>query len=300
MVKITVRVGGNQPLPKIPYRLVDDLICDEQVLDRVKVEALIPLAIGLRHCSVVELPSALPDGVSLAKRIDEACRREYEELIRETNLSGRLPKILRLKDCLRAKFDDEVLGSRSYKALVSWIRKLHLRSYMVTIRPTVRELYVFKRRIEWPSIYLLSKARLRLREKALLKEGSLDEIIFPEEFSPRFIRKTGMLLGYPRCCVEAYVRDREARISVELRLSAQARSLASIKVLSLYPFYVKDFYPCSPECREAEERGLRFYNALKALNPKLGEIYYSHLERNLDFVKNYQAYLDAHRAELNS
>ena len=261
---------------------MEELIADRQVIDRVKVELYLPVALGLRRCSILELPTALPDGVELTLGVDEACKAEYEAVLRETDPARKWPLIISLKQCLQRHFEEKVLRSNSCKALYYWEKHLGLRRYGIPLRPTIHELYLFKNWLDSWRVQRLAEERLQLREQALRAPGG-GFTPFPEEFSPDYIREAGKLLGYPECCVEAYCKDRMAGTVVEIRLSNQIQTIRREgKAPDHLPFFVKDFYPCRPDCVKAEGTGRRLYEALKDLSPRLGEIYWHCLERNME------------------
>jgi len=281
-------------------RVVDELINDGRVLDRVKVELYVPVALGLRRCAVIELPASLPDGLQLARKVNEACRGDYELVIREQDPVRKWPLIVALKNNLQKGFEEEVMNSESYVALTYWEKKLRLRRHMIVLRPTIREVYIYRDMDRWWTIRRLAQQRLRLRRDAIRDPRYRDIAAFPEEFAPEYLRDTGRLLGYPSCCVEAYIRDRAAGTVAEIRLSRQLQSLPDReRTLSMYSFFTKDFYPCRPECPEAEKTGRRFFEALGNLDQRLGQLYLKCLQQNRDFVENYGTHVAMHVAEVD-
>jgi hypothetical protein len=287
-------------LSSVSRQVIDELLNDGRILDRVKVELHLPVALGLRRCAILELPATLPDGLQLATQVDEACKEDYELVVQEPDPVKKWPLIVALKNNLQKGFEEKVLGSQSYTALTYWEKKLNLKRYMVTLRPTIREVYLYRSTSEWWTIRRLAQQRLHLREEAIRNPKYRAIAAFPEEFAPEYLRDTGRLLGYPSCCVEAYIQDRTAGTVAEIRLSEQLHDLQDKgKTPAPYSFFAKDFYPCQPECPEAKKTGLRLQETLKDLDQRLGQLYQRCLEQNIEFVENYGAYVAQHLADID-
>lgn len=280
-------------------QLLDELISDNRVLDRVKVELYLPVKLGLRQCAIIELPGSLPDGSQLADMVNEGCKEDYKLVLEEQDPVKKWPLIVALKNNLQKGFKEVVMRSESYIALICWEKRLGLRRYEAALRPTIHEVYVYRDITMWWSIRHLVHQRLRLRSEAIRNLQYHEIAAYPEEFSPKYLRETGRLLGYPSCCIEAYVSDRVAGNVVEMRLSEQLQSLiAEEKMPEPYSFFTRNFYPCRPGCPEAEKIGLNFLRTLNCLDTRLGQLYEKCLEENLDLVQNYRKYLARHLAEM--
>lgn len=287
-------------MSSISRPIVDELIDDGRVLDRVKVELYLPVLLGLRHCAIVELPASLPDGLELAKQVDESCRDDYQLVLEEPDPAKKWPLIEALKNNLQKGFDEKVMSSQSYLALAHWENKLGLKRYMVALRPTIREIYIYRSMGDWWTIRRLVQNRLSLRKQAIRNPKYREIAAFPEEFVPEYLRSTGQLLGYPNCCVEAYVQDRVGNTVAEIRLSNQLHSLRDQgNVPEPYSFFARDFYPCQPECHEAEKNGVQLLQTLADLDKRLGDTYRKCLEQNMAYVENYGAYVAQHIADFN-
>lgn len=304
MVKrLRIILYGNCEVPALPsvsQSVIEELLNDGRIFDRVKVELYLPVALGLRHCAILELPAALPDGLQLARQVDEACKEDYQLVIEEKDPARKWPLIVALKNNLQRGFEEKVMGSENYLALTYWEKKLHLKRYMITLRPTIREAYVHRSASQWWTIRRLAQQRLHLRQEAIKNLKYRAIAAFPEEFAPEYLRNTGRLLGYPSCCVEAYIQDRTTGMVAEIRLSNQLHGLRDQGVTPApYSFFAKDFYPCQPECLEAKKTGLRCLETLAGLDKRLGRLYQKCLEQNVEFVDNYGSYVAQHMAEID-
>lgn len=287
-------------MASISQQIVDELTSDERVLDRVKVELYLPVKLGLRHCAIIELPAALPNGLELAKQVDESCRDDYQLVLEEPDPARKWPLIEALKNNLQKGFEEKVMSSQSYLALAHWENKLDLKRYMVVLRPTIREIYLYRSVGDWWTIRRLAQNRLSLRKLAIRNPKYREIAAFPEEFVPEYLRSTGQLLGYPNCCVEAYVQDRVGNTVAEIRLSNQVHNLRDQgNVPEPYSFFARDFYPCQPECPEAKKNGLQLLQTLRDLDQRLGDTYQKCLRQNLEYVENYGAYVAQHLADID-
>ncbi len=287
-------------MSSISREIIDELINDGRVLDRVKVELYLPVALGLRRCAIVELPVALPNGLELVRQVDESCRDDYRLVVEEPDPVKKWPLIEALKNNLQKSFEGKVLSSPGYLALTYWEQRLGLRRHMVALRPTIREIYLYRSMGEWWTIRRLAQNRLRMRKVAIRNPKYKEIAAFPEEFVPGYLRSTGQLLGYPDCCVEAYIQDRVGNTVAEIRLSNQLHSLRDEgKNPEPHSFFTRDFYPCQPECQQARKNGLRFLQTLVNLDQRLGATYLKCLEENMAYVENYGTYVAQHIADFD-
>ncbi|MFO0658213.1 MAG: DUF483 domain-containing protein [Polyangiaceae bacterium] len=94
-------------------------------------------------------------------------------------------------------------------------------------------------------------------------------------------RELGRLLGYPRCCVEAFVSSSSQRKNVSLIERAigntQGLALARLNVLDLAVFHYISWYPCSYRC----EWSARYANALADRIRRVAPAFVTHIDRAL-------------------
>jgi hypothetical protein len=91
--------------------LLEDLIKEEAVLPRVKVESLIMPYIGLRRFSQVTIPAELPGGAEMGQRIDEKVRPHMTRLTTISEPAAKLAAVKSLKEMLEKGFEEYVEGS---------------------------------------------------------------------------------------------------------------------------------------------------------------------------------------------
>ena len=128
--------------------------------------------------------------------------------------------------------------------------------------------------------------RGKLRVEAVKKpDPSRGQIQFayPEEFNSAWIRRMGRLLGYPDCCVDRYAMDREQSINAEERAAAQLKELTTGP--DPHAYLSSYFFPCSPTCVKAVEKGELYHRKLSEVLPEAGEAYEVIIVENLDRVR---------------
>lgn len=260
------------------------LLEDRDVTARVKVEALLPVAWGLRPAASLLLPGDLPEGPDLVGAVDRAFAARYfgdpaGDALPGTRWAVRarhavlraLQTPLRYKSTLlREVLADALRGSPGHGALRRWLEALGLRVAPFALRPSVLE-WIVTRPDGYRAAARLVAARRALRAEPRRLQGhpSLAAVL-PEEFDPGCIRQAGRLFGYPECCVEAFAADRAAGRSPEERLGRVLAQGAAPEDDAA--FFVRGFVPCRPDCPEAAALGRRLLDGLADRDPRLAAI----------------------------
>ena len=284
--------------------LLTQLKNDDQLLDRVKVEDLLLVALGVRPAATVVVPAELPDGPQLGATIDRLFAARYYS--GEDPRAGAMGRVMtRARYAMRRaastplayqaglvrETTDQVLREApTMKALLDWQQRLGLDSYRGEARPSLQELHVF-RQGDQPTltrVQAVAGRREEIRHRKAPRPRSQAELIFPEEFDPEYVQMAGATLGYPDCCVAAFVADRRQGQVPELRLAgAMAAGRATGQEPDVFAFFVQDFIPCSPHCPQAAALGHLAWNHLADTDPRLADSYRRGLEQNSQRVERY-------------
>ena len=263
-----------------------ELLHDPLVSPRVAVENLMLVSLGLRPCSQTTLPAELPTGASMGEAIDTRFKPRLEKLRAMQDQKARIREIGEIRKGMATAFDDLVEGSAEYKSLSRWVKKLDLRVNQVEVRPTVHEFYLYKEKETLKELQRLMQERGKLRVEAVKKpdpsRGQL-QFAYPEEFNGAWIRRMGRLLGYPDCCVDRYAMDREQGVNAEARAAAQLKELTTDP--DPHAYLSSYFFPCSPTCVKAVEKGELYHRKLSEVLPEAGEAYEVIIVENLDRVR---------------
>lgn len=278
--------------------MIKSLLSDTRLLRRIKVENYLLVYLGLRPCSLTTLPAELPGAGGLGKTIDERILPRMRHLSSIGDPGERLKAIEALKREMRKAYREVVEASQQYLGHLEWARNLGLRTLQFEVRPTVRELYLFRDRDVEKRLVNLMKERMRLREEVLHHPPQglgRAHLVYPEEFNGGWVREMGELYGYPRCCVERYASDRENNISVEERAARQLKEAEGRGEAESLAYFVGYFFPCHPRCPSAISTGKRFLEELRSIAPELGDIYESILKENLELIRRQPEIIAEHR-----
>ena len=263
-----------------------ELLHDPLVSPRVAVENLMLVSLGFRPCSQTTIPAELPTGASMGEAIDTRFKPRLEKLRAMQDQKARIREIGEIRKGMATAFDDLVEGSAEYKSLSRWVKKLDLRVNQVEVRPTVHEFYLYKEKETLKELQRLMQERGKLRVEAVKKpdpsRGQL-QFVYPEEFNGVWIRRMGCLLGYPDCCVDRYAMDREQGVNAEARAAAQLKELTTDP--DPHAYLSSYFFPCSPTCVKAVEKGELYHRKLSEALPEAGEAYEVIIVENLDRVR---------------
>ncbi len=282
--------------------LSEEILDESLLLDYVKIEDYLMVALGIRPCSFLTIPAEFPNGEELGKRIDELSAEDLQAVLGATpDKKGVL--IRRLKKRIRESCKKVVFASATLKTHVEWAKKLSLQTFDVEVRPSIHELYLFKDPKVKGELRRLANIRKAARERIKISTDASKSrtwLAFPEELIPEYLASVGELLGYPPCCVERYIHDRlDEGASVEVRVSREVEQLKKEGgEPDLYAYFARNFFPCEPRCRSASEIGRRAFDLLSELNPKLGDLYLECIRDNVRVVQRYPEITKQYRKSL--
>lgn len=262
-----------------------ELLADRWVLERIKLENFMLVALGRRLCSQTTIPAELQSGATMGAAIDADAKQAISTVQLTTEPRKKVKAIKDAKSIMTAGFERYVEESEEYLVLNNWAKRLELHVNQVMVRPTVHELYIYREKDTLLRLQKLIHEREQLRAKVLkkpnLNHGEL-QLAYPEEFNPLWIRQMGHLLGYPDCCSTRYAEDRESGINVEQRAAAQ---LLDAGGGDPYAYFIAYFFPCSPSCPNAKTNGEQNHAALNATIPEAGEAYLASMRENMERVR---------------
>ncbi len=284
-------------------QILSEILTEEKLLDRIKVENFLLVSLKLRPCSRMNLPAELPNGDCIGKKIDEKMFPKLRQLQGETDPHKRLAAIASLKRDMRCAFETIVLSSEHYKAHLNWAKKLGLHSRLVAVRPTLSEFYLYNSRKIGNKLKRLMREREQLRAKTYkIATPTMDRVRFayPEEFEGSWLKEMGRTLGYPDCCVDAYASDRKEGVNVETRASQQIEKIGQHAEIEPRVYFISYFFPCSPNCKEALSRGKEFHERLCMVSSKLGNLYSNLVADNLRKIRHQPEIIAEYRKRANS
>jgi hypothetical protein len=286
-------------LSTVDARLLSRFLRDPMLLTRVKIENYLLIDLGVRPCSQTTLPAELPNSQAMGSAIERIMSPRMGLLQRETDPRRRMAAIKALRKAMSDAYDKVVEGSEECRSHISWAKSFRLRNKVVEVRPTIRELYLFRDKETERMLDKLMKERQRLKERAYARASPETEKIhlaYPEEFEGSWLREMGRTLGYPDCCVKAYASNRERGINVEKRAARQIEDMGQHDGVDPFSYFVGYFFPCTPNCEEASSLGRESQRLLSDLDNSLGELYKTLVAENLERVKHQPELLAKHRA----
>ena len=267
---------------------LDELLADEHILNRVKLEGLLLPYMGLRPISQITIPAEFPSGLEMGQRIDRAVKPQIERLQAITEPRAKVQVIQETKKLMETQFKTVVEDSDPYRAYYSWSDRLGLKSKQVQVRPTVHEMFLFKDGREGRALSKLIKDREKLRVKVQRRPDPRMQRVrfaYPEEFNAKWINRMGKLLGYPDCCIKQYAQDRRKGVNVEIRAATQlAEVLNEEKNVDAHAYILGFFFPCRPDCPKSTEKGFRWLDEFSKMDERLGEMYADLLGVNATMV----------------
>jgi len=280
---------------------IRELLSETRIHIRVAVENLIIVGLNLRPCSQTTIPAELPSGSSIGEAIDVRFKPRLDQLRRIQDNKARITEISEIRKGMALAFDELVEGSDEYRCFISWVKRLGLKLDKVEVRPTAHEFYIYKDRETLKELHRLMQERGKLRVEALKKpnpsRGQL-QFAYPEEFNGAWIRRMGQLLGYPDCCVDRYASDREQGVNAEARAAAQLKELG--RDPDPYVYIASYFFPCSPTCEIARQKGEIYHRRLSEALPQAGEAYEKIIAENLDRVRRQPEIIDEYLSRVKS
>jgi hypothetical protein len=276
-------------LKTVDARLLSRFTRDPMLLPRIKVENYLLVDLRVRPCSQTTLLAELPNAQAMGSAIERIVSPMMGLLQRETDPRRRMAAVKTLRGAMSDAYDKFVVGSPEHRAHLDWAKRFGLKKRMVEVRPTIRELYLFRDGGTGKRLGRLMKEREELRRRAYARATpGTDKIrlAYPEESVGSWTREMGGVLGYPACCVDAYASEREKGTSVESRAARQIEEMERSSGVDAFSYFVGYFYPCTPNCEEASSRGRESLRLLTELDPTLGELYQSQVTENLERVRD--------------
>jgi hypothetical protein len=269
-------------------KLLEELMKDESVFPKVKLEVLLFTHLGLRDCAQVTIPAELPGGAEMGARIDERMGPHMAKLPTITEPKDRFMAVRAVKEMMERSFEELVEGSEPYRSLYRWTDRLGLKSQQSKVRPTVHEIYIHRGGATGRELAGVLRDRDKLRQAAVRKpdpsRGGM-RFAFPEEFDPKWIGRMGRLLGYPECCVDRYAEDRAGGVNVETRAAGQlAEAAKEGKKINPHAYPLSFFFPCRPDCPASTELGLSWRRKLEEVDPNLSAMYGELVQLNAHMV----------------
>lgn len=273
--------------------------------ERAKFDDYLTVALGVRRASQIIMPAELPDAMVLGSTIDERFLQKmkgrrlpgesvfqfFKGKVGKHWRKSQMAEVRRRAEFLRDIYDDVVRKANSYSAFVKWIDKLGLNKKELESRPTIREVYLFTDPQVARELDELQEIRKDIRYENLrtpdLGRG-VHLRIFPEEGHSGYLRRLGAILGFPSCCIDRYVFDRQSGVlSPETRAANQIIHLEGPELPDPLAYFTKDFFPCMPDCPEAASQGKRLYQRLSEIHLQIAERCKKHFEENVTLVRQY-------------
>lgn len=287
---------------KLGYENVTRLLNEAGISARVLWEGLLLPVLGLRPAGALYVPGELPDAGEIMRSVGQL----FTERVQLGSGRGSTPVRFLLDRALltvyrlilppafyRAKvaemsFNDILEKVHSYQAHLSWAETLGLRVYQVSARPNAREVFFFADPATRRQLEAATAVRHRVRRRTLRHLDAAKVrtfMVYPEELSPEYVELMGKVLGYPECCIKAYIHDRQNEsFYPEVRA---ARQLGEVQVgpEPPYAYFARNFVPCRPDCPEASAIGRRAAASLQEVDPRLGRAYLDGLVRNREAIR---------------
>lgn len=284
--------------------LIEQFAHEEHILPRIRIEGFMLVALGVKPLSLITLPGELPQGNQLGWQIDNHYRNQLQELessnwLQRTQFQlkhlGHRPVTWKMQ-MVRNAYQHVVEGSAAYQAHLHWAKAFGLKIFFWEVRPTVRELYLYRSSSVEDELNDLMAERVRIKEEVLknaTQDTPISLLVYPEEQFPDYLAKLGRLLGYPPCCIQEYRRNRAEDVNVETRAATELAS-ATFQLDRPWAYFTKNFFPCSPECEQASGLGRHAHQELTAINSQLGETYSQLLDENREMVRRYPETINRH------
>lgn len=284
--------------------LLIEFMKEEVIPHRTKFDDYLSVALGVRQASQIVLPAELPDASVLGATIDNRFRQKLQgkRLPGESMsdfLKGKVGKhwrksqmaeIRHRMDVLKSLYAEVVEKSHSYQVFMKWADKLGLMRKELESRPTIREVYFFTDPKVASELTELQDMRKDIRYHRLRTpdSGAVYARAFPEEQNPAYLKTLGTILGFPPCCIDRYVFDRQSGVlTPESRASNQLTHLEGQDEFNPFAYFTKDFFPCQPDCPEAARQGEELYNKVLEIDPDTAAKVKEHLLGNASLIKEY-------------
>lgn len=294
--------------------MAGDLISERGITDLSKTNNFLPVCLGLRQLALTYMPAEFPGGLRMGEAIDRYFKENYmpgeglkpgllNRFRRRGPNAEQEGELLAKRRVLEQAYNEIAASSPAYIAHLDWLDRLSLQHFQVKRRPSLREMFIYRdRKVKDQLVELediAEKARQRAATEAQEGRRELMEYVYANEFDPKYLRALGALLGYPECCVDRYAADREKGVNVEQRAWEQVRDMQSEgKSIDVHAYYVKDFFPCTPDCPAATAQGELWEAAYEELSPDLRDMYVGSMYQCFELVQNYPTLINQHRQRL--
>lgn len=288
----------------LTQQLVYRFLNEEKLAPRVKWECFLLVFSGVRSASLITVPNDLPDGLQIRhtmeqvyavkylngvdilqsgfKELGQRLRYTIQRLTQKTAVFKRM--------LMEETFQDLIRTSSTYQRHLFWADRLELFIHEEQLIPSKGELYVYRDEKHAALVRALIERRKVVRERSHenVPLPIAGNSLLPEDSDPTYLRYMGALLGYPSCCVEAFIEDRlEERVPEERAV----QQLETMREHGLDPqekaYFVRGFIPCRPDCEEAARVGERYAESLMDIDPRFADAYASGLGGNLALVEGY-------------
>jgi hypothetical protein len=298
--------------------MVAALLAERGIGDASKVCNFLAVTLRLRPMALTYLPAELPGGIRMGEAIDRYFAERYRPPAggrggRFRGLFGRgrrgaSPKeeeLIAKRKVLEAAYNEVAASSPAYAAHLAWLDRLGLDQIQIKRRPTLREMFIYHDRATRRRLVELEEAAAAGRSRPTTgaegdAEQAMIEYVYATEFDRDYLRGVAALLGYPECCVEKYAEDRLKGQNVEQRGYEQIKAMQEAgKPIDVHVYYVKDFFPCSPDCAVAIARGEQFEAAFAALGDEVRDVYVGSLYDSFQLAQSYPLLIQQHKERLN-
>jgi hypothetical protein len=271
------------------------------MLEQVKVEDYLTVALKLRPSSFFTVPAELPKGQQMGGKIDELCAKEYQAVVHASQ-NEKFSAINKLRKKIQNLFESIVIRSNEYQTHQNWSKKLYIRTLKTEVRPSVHEIYLFlDSKIEKKLEKLMELRSLEIKKSIASLSNIKNFGLIYAEPSSEFVVLLGELLGYPICCINKYVRERfRERKSPEMRASQQLKAQGIENKRIFHAYFTRNFFPCESLCKNAIKVGKRIHNLLNEIDSRLGDIYFSCLKANATTVEQYPILMKQFREKLEN
>ncbi len=298
------------------------LLNDDNVQEQVKMEDYVAVATGARRAAVLWIPADLPAGDRIREAIDEGYSRRYYESrrgggpfkfldrIRYAGMRAMMNPLRYKASLLREAYEDAVWEHPNYRAARQWAGELGLHIYESQVRPSLDEMWVVRdqRTVTEIAAFMARRDEIRremMQEMRRAGRTGPQLMFMPEEKSPEYLRRAGDLLGYPECCVEAYVEDAASDVDSALRSSNQISEITGDDDeeradMEATAFFAGSFYPCKPQCPAASQVGESMLQAVGEADERLVNRMQRVFRANMDYVSKYPEILERRRRQMMS
>ncbi len=290
----------------VTTKMVTQMLNDDNLQQQTKLEDYLAVAVEARPVSMLLVPADFPDAEGIKGRIDHGFRARYYHGRSHEGITAFLDTIrygamrafmnpLKYKaSLLREAFEDNVFSHSNYKSHRRWAKRLGLETYETQVRPSLDEMYLASDPGKIGEIAAFQQRREEIRREVVQQrrqQGDMQFVLLPEEQSSEYLSGLGNLLGYPQCCIDAYIDDVEGGIDSALRASNQLSELKDSQQegenAPVEAYFASTFFPCTPACEQARTTGRQIASRLAEVDERLQDHANRAFRANMDFVRKY-------------